>query len=297
MFEFLFKRATDKPSDPQTAVAASEQTDAAAQSASRRDEQAERARALAGDEAGAVALILGSEFAGVRLAAAEHVQSRPALEQVLQAMRNTDRRVAKLMQGRLDAIRYQLAEQQKAQACIASAEKLLQDEKLTPNMVADLDRQWKITAADATLAAQFDTVRAALAARLETQVSLQRTIIDALAQLRQLPAAGLSPDEAAQALERWQAAHAEYSVAPEHASLPRHLLSDFAQALEQAGTALAALSTRASPRWPPGRPSPPMRSMRNRCNAAGVVCRACRTATCRNVCKPISIRSWRVRRR
>jgi len=242
MFEFLFKRATDKPSDPQTAVAASEQTDAAAESASRRDEQAERARALAGDEAGAVALILGSEFAGVRLAAAEHVQSRPALEQVLQAMRNTDRRVAKLMQGRLDAIRYQLAEQQKAQACIASAEKLLQDEKLTPNMVADLDRQWKITAADATLAAQFDTVRAALAARLETQVSLQRTIIDALAQLRQLPAAGLSPDEAAQALARWQAAHAEYSVAPEHASLPRHLLSDFAQALEQAGTALAALA-------------------------------------------------------
>src|SRR5476649_2570814 len=202
MFEFLFKRATDKPSDPQTAAAASEQTEAAAQSASRRDEQAERARALAGDEAGAVALILGSEFAGVRLAAAEHVQSRAALEQVLQAMRNTDRRVAKLMQGRLDAIRYQLAEQQKAQACIASAEKLLQDEKLTPNMVADLDRQWKITAADATLAAQFDTVRAALAARLETQVSLQRTIIDALAQLRQLPAAGLSPDEAAQALEQ-----------------------------------------------------------------------------------------------
>src|SRR5471030_2628443 len=242
MFEFLFKRATDKPSDPQTAVAASEQTDAAAESASRRDEQAERARALAGDEAGAVALILGSEFAGVRLAAAEHVQSRPALEQVLQAMRNTDRRVAKLMQGRLDAIRYQLAERQKAQACIASAEKLLQDEKLTPNMVADLDRQWKITAADATLAAQFDTVRVALAARLETQVSLQRTIIDALAQLRQLPAAGLSPDDTAQALARWQAAHAEYSVAPEHASLPRHMLSDFAQALEQAGTALAALA-------------------------------------------------------
>src|SRR5471032_275079 len=120
MFEFLFKRATDKPSDPQTAVAASEQTDAAAESASRRDEQAERARALAGDEAGAVALILGSEFAGVRLAAAEHVQSRPALEQVLQAMRNTDRRVAKLLQGRLDAIRYQLAAQQQAQAWIAS---------------------------------------------------------------------------------------------------------------------------------------------------------------------------------
>ncbi|WP_295992399.1 DUF349 domain-containing protein [Rugamonas sp.] len=241
MFEFLFKRATDKPSDPQTAVAASEQSEAAALSASRRDEQARRARALDGDEAGAVALILGSEFAGVRLAAAEHVQSRAALEQVLAAMRNTDRRVAKLMQGRLDAIRYQQAEQQKAQACIATAERLLQDEKLTPNMVADLDRQWKITVADAALAAQFDAARAALAARLETQVSLQRTIIDALAEVRRLPAAGLAPDEAAQALARWQAAHATYLAAPEHGSLPRHLLGDFAQALEQAAAALAAL--------------------------------------------------------
>src|SRR5471032_1630521 len=241
MFDFIFKRTTDQAADQQAAVATPEQGAAAAASASRREEQAQRAAALAGDEAAAVELILHSEFAGVRLAAAEHVQSQACLEQVLQAMRNTDRRVAKLMQGRLDAIRYQLAEQQKAQACIASAEKLLQDEKLTPNMVADLDRQWKITAADATLAAQFDAVRAALAARLETQVSLQRTIIDALAQLRQLPAAGLSPDDAAQALARWQAAHAEYSVAPEHASLPRHMLSDFAQALEQAGSALAAL--------------------------------------------------------
>src|SRR5471032_513557 len=241
MFDFIFKRTTDQAADQQAAVATPEQGAAAAASASRREEQAQRAAALAGDEAAAVELILHSEFAGVRLAAAEHVQSQVHLEQVLQAMRNTDRRVAKLIQGRLDAIRYQLAEQQKAQACIASAEKLLQDEKLTPNMVADLDRQWKITAADATLAAQFDTVRAALAARLETQVSLQRTIIDALAQLRQLPAAGLSPDDAAQALARWQAAHADYAVAPEHASLPRHMLSDFAQALEQAGSALAAL--------------------------------------------------------
>lgn len=240
MFEFLFKRATDKPSDPQPAVAASEQTEAAALSASRREEQAGRARALGGDEAGAVALILGSEFAGVRLAAAEHVQSRAALEQVLAAMRNTDRRVAKLMQGRLDAIRYHEAEQQKAQACIATAQRLLLDEKLTPNLVADLDRQWKITVADADLAAQFDAARAALAARLEAQVSLQRAIIDALAEARQLAGAGLAPADAAQALARLQAAHADYLAAPEHGSLPKHLLGDFAQALEQATSALAA---------------------------------------------------------
>lgn len=244
MFDFIFKRTTDQAADQQAAVATPEQGAAAAASASRREEQAQRAAALAGDEAAAVALILHSEFAGVRLAAAEHVQSQAGLEQVLQAMRNTDRRVAKLMQGRLDAIRYRLAEQQKAQACLDQARRLLQDEKLTPNQVADLDRQWQVTAAVPELAEPFAAARAALAARLEAQVNLQRTIIDAMAAVRQLPAAGLPPEQAQQALERHAAAQAEYQQAPEHKALPKHLLSDFAQALEQGRAALAAASER-----------------------------------------------------
>ncbi|WP_332855877.1 DUF349 domain-containing protein [Duganella sp. S19_KUP01_CR8] len=244
MFDFIFKRTTDQAADQQAAVATPEQGAAAAASAVRREEQAQRAAALAGDEAAAVELILHSEFAGVRLAAAEHVQSQAHLEQVLQAMRNTDRRVAKLMQGRLDAIRYQLAEQNKAQACLDQARRLLQDEKLTPNQVADLDRQWQVTAAVPALAEPFATARAALAARLEAQVNLQRTIIDAMAALRQLPAAGLPPEEAQQALERHAAAQAEYQQAPEHNALPKHLLSDFAQALEQSRAALTAASQR-----------------------------------------------------
>jgi hypothetical protein len=245
MFDFIFKRTTDQPAAAAAAPAAPEQAAAAALSASRRDEQARRAAALAGDEAAAVELILQSEFAGVRLAAAEHVRSQPYLEQVQQAMRNTDRRVAKLMQGRLDAIRYQQAELQKAQACLDHANRLLQDEKLTPNQVAELDRQWKITSAVPELAVPYDAARAARAARLEAQVDLQRAIIDAMAAVRQLPA-GLAPEEAAQALERHTAALAAYQQAPEHNALPKHLLSDFAQALEQARAALAAAAQRAA---------------------------------------------------
>jgi hypothetical protein len=239
MFDFLFKRANGQQADPQAVPATPEQGEAAAASATRRDEQAQRAAALDGDEAAAVALILQSEFAGVRLTAAEQVKSQPYLEQVVQAMRNTDRRVAKLMQGRLDAIRYQQAEHQKAQACLELAQRLLQDEKLTPNQVAELDRQWKIVAEVPSLAAPFEAARAALAARLEAQVNLQRTIIDAMAAVRQLPAAP-SREEAGQALERYTAAQAGYQQAPEHSALPRHLLSDYAQALEQARVALAA---------------------------------------------------------
>jgi hypothetical protein len=242
MFDFLFKRATETSAVPTAPAATPEQDAAAAATAGRRDAQTQRAAALNGNEAAAVALILESEFASVRLSAAEHVQSQPALEQVLQAVRNTDRRVAKLMQGRLDAIRYQLAEQQKAQACLDLAHRMLQDEKLTPNQVAELDRQWQVVAAVPALAEPYSTARAALAARLEAQVALQRRIIDALAAVRKLPQAGLPADEALQALERHAADQVEYQQAPEHGALPRHLLSDFAQAVEQTRTTLTVAS-------------------------------------------------------
>ncbi|RZT09673.1 protein of unknown function [Duganella sp. CF402] len=235
MFEFLFKRATETSAIPSSPAAAPEQ-DAAA---GRRDEQAQRAAALNGNEAAAVALILESEFAGVRQAAAEHVHTPAALEQVLQAVRNTDRRVAKLMQGRLDAIRYQQAEQQKAQACLDLAQRLLQDEKLTPNQVAELDRQWLVVAEVPSLKDAYVSARATLAARLEAQVNLQRTIIDAMAAVRKLPQAGLLVEEAQQALERHAAQQSVFQEAPEHNALPRHLLSDFAQAIEQTRAALA----------------------------------------------------------
>jgi hypothetical protein len=257
MFEFIFKRTNDQTADPQADGAASGQgagEAASAASVSRRDEQAQLAATLAGDEAAAVALILHSEFAGVRLAAAEHVRSQQFLEQVQQAMRNTDRRVAKLMQGRLEAIRYQQAEQQKAQACLDLANKLLQDEKLTPNQVAELDRQWKITAPVPSLAEPYAVARAALAARLEAQVNLQRTIIDAMAAVRQLPSAGLPQDEALQALELHTVALADYQAAPEHNALPKHLLSDYAQAVEQSRAALAAPVPRAAAPEAPAAP-------------------------------------------
>jgi hypothetical protein len=240
MFDFLFKRATETSAVPTAPAATPEQDAASAATAGRRDEQTQRAAALNGNEAAAVALILESEFAGVRLSAAEHVTSQPALEQVLQAVRNTDRRVAKLMQGRLDAIRYQQAERQKAQTCLDLAQRLLQDEKLTPNQVAELDRQWLVVAEVPELAESYASARAALAARLEAQVALQRRIIDALAAVRKLPQAGLPAEEALQALERHATDQVEYQQAPEHGALPRHLLSDYAQAIEQTRAALTA---------------------------------------------------------
>ncbi|AXA90145.1 DUF349 domain-containing protein [Massilia sp. YMA4] len=251
MFEFLFRRPGDK--GPESQAGAPEGSEGArpegqADAAARRAAQAEAARGLAGNEAAAVELILQSEFADVRLAAAEHVVSQPMLERVQQAVRNTDRRVAKLVQGRLDAIRHQQAEQRQAELSIATAQRLLQDEKLTPNQVADLDRLWQVIAAPPELAQQFDGLRAALGARLEAQVSLQRAVIDALQAVRRLAAGGADVPAAQAELEQLAAQHDAHLAAPEHATLPRHLLNDFEQALAQARAALAA---QAQPTAPP----------------------------------------------
>lgn len=239
MFEFLFKRSASKTAVPDPVVA--EQAAASAQSASRRAEQVARAHAVAGDEAAACEFILSSEFADARLIAAEHVHALPLLEKVHHAMRNTDRRVAKLMQGRIDLIRHQAAETQRAQASIDTTQRLLNDDKLSPNQVAELDRQWQVIKATPELATAFAAARAALAARLEAQVVLQRAVIDAVGAMRALASNGQSADELAQALARLDAEHAQHAQSPERGSLPKHLELDFTQAREQAQSALQAL--------------------------------------------------------
>jgi len=240
MFEFLFKQQASQASVAGQPSSGGSQAPLGTP-AERRSAQAELARNLAGDETAAVELILNSEFADVRLTAAEHVVSQEALEKVQQAVRNSDRRVAKLVQGRLDAIRHVQAEQKQAQACIALAQRLLAEEKLTPNLVADLDRQWKVVDAAPAAAAEFTHVRDALAERLEAQVSLQRAMIDALAALRKHPDA----DEVA----RLASEHEAHLASPERGSLPRHLLNDFDAALtaERAAQPPAASPAPATP--------------------------------------------------
>jgi hypothetical protein len=239
MFEFLFKRPGDKPDDTPAGQAA-QPDPAAAPAGSQRALQAEKVKQLAGDEAAAVEFILHSEFSELRLAAAEFVHTPAQLERVHAAIRNTDRRVAKLMQSRLDAIRHHQSELQRGQACIDQAEQLLKDEKLTPNHVAELDRRWSVIAAP-ELAPAFDAARTALAQRLEAQVVLQRGVIDSVAALRKLAAGGLPAADIAAQLEQMAAAHASAQAAPEHASLPRHLINEFAAEHARVAASLGAL--------------------------------------------------------
>ncbi|MES2899304.1 MAG: DUF349 domain-containing protein [Pseudomonadota bacterium] len=243
MFEFLFKRPGDKPEEPGGAEQAKseQQTGAPAPKAGKsREQQAAQVAGLRGDEAGAAEFILHCDFSELRLAAAEFIQSRYQLERVHAAMRNTDRRVAKLLQGRLDAMRHHEAELQRGQLCITQAEALLTDSKLTPNQVAELDRKWSVIAAP-ELAPRFAQLRGELAARLEAQVVLQRAMIDRLNALRKLGASGLPAAELAAQLEQMAQEQQAALAAPEHATLPRSLTNEFASELARLTDGLGAL--------------------------------------------------------
>jgi hypothetical protein len=254
MFEFLFKRQGGKsatsgdkpearPAAAKAAAAAGARSvsgksgsaapvpaaapDARAALADARERQAERVKQLGADEAAAVDFILQSEFSELRLAAAELVHSREHLERVHTAMRNVDRRVAKLVQGRLDAIRHHESELRRGEEALAQARSLLNDILLTPNHVAELDRKWSVIRAP-ELAPDFDTVRAELGRRLASQVALQRAMIDRLAALRALEAGGLDAVALAARLAELQQEQEAALVDPGHASLPRALVAEFA---------------------------------------------------------------------
>lgn len=252
MFEFLFKRQGSKSAasgerpdakpgsaKPGTAPA-TVVPDARAAIADARQRQAEQLKGLDGDEAGAVDFILQSEFSELRLAAAELVQGREQLERIYGAMRNVDRRVAKLVQGRLDAIRHHEAELRRGHEALAQARTLLGDALLTPNHVADLDRKWSVIRAP-ELAPEFATVRAELGRRLESQVQLQRAMIDRLAALRQLDAGAIDAAALANRLATLQQEQAAALADPGHASLPRALVAEFAAEHARLVASLATL--------------------------------------------------------
>ncbi|MEC5215438.1 exonuclease SbcC [Actimicrobium sp. GrIS 1.19] len=239
MFDFLFKRKT-----PPAAAAPIPAAPAQPASTAARDAALAQAGTLHGDEAGSVAFLLGCEFAEARLKAAQGIVSKAALQQVLGAMRNTDRRVAKLMQSRLDALAAHDKLVDGASAAITQARQLLDETLLTPNQVTELDQRWQLLkAAPPALLHEFDQVRSSLAERLTQQAMLQRAVIDALAQLRALHdnAFHQEPSEVRAQLAALEADLASYRVSPEVSALPKQLLGQCADAAAELQQSLAGI--------------------------------------------------------
>lgn len=187
MFEFLFKRSKPRsPSTAQTPLAPAAVPSALPQP-SQRQLAMEQAALLGDDEAAAVAFIRSCNVAEARLLAAQKIHTRASLEQVQKAMRDTDRRVARLMQQQLAALSAQEATQRRAQGLLDQAHALLAEPALRANQVVELERAWQAIGAPATESlTQFDHLRLALHARLQAQAGLQRRLLDTIASLRGL---------------------------------------------------------------------------------------------------------------
>lgn len=242
MFSFLFKRKEAKAKSELAAkvvaqAVANQPTEAQEQArkGQKKQEAMQQAASFPGNEQGALAFILQCEFADARLQAAQEIHSQSALAQVLAALRNTDRRVAKLMQQRLEALQFQQQSTQRAEEALALAEKLLAAPQLLTNQLSELDSKWQALGklpSDMPQVAQFGVLRAAIAQRLQAQAQLQRLCIDLNAKLKAclLDAPSIDEIKAAQGLLQ------EFNAVKNHvecANLPRHLMPEAEQAAQR----------------------------------------------------------------
>ncbi|MDB5759910.1 MAG: hypothetical protein JWM30_3199 [Burkholderia sp.] len=252
MFRFLkrvFKRdpVVETPVTPNTVKA--EQADRAEQQRQAKMAALDQAIALAHDEAAATAFILQSDYPDARRQAAQHLHSRVYLEQVAQAMRNTDRRVAKLMQQRLDALDQDEKRAALAAEAIDQAERLVQQPQLMVNQVTELDHAWRrIGDAPAPMRERYDASRERLRQRLQAQTDLQRALLDtgtALGRLIEAAPAMPAADAGAQ-LDALDAAIAAHLASPEAATLPKAKVQAVQDQATQLRSQLAALAERES---------------------------------------------------
>lgn len=217
---------------------------------------------IAHDEAAVVALLLACDFADGRLQAAQHVHTQQALTQVRNAMRNHDRRVAKLVQSKLDLMQHAAQMRQKMQDCIQQAEQLATQEQILANQVNQLDKQRGAAGAAGTagavgavgavgtagalddmpeLLARYQQVRALVEQKFQAQTQLQRQTLDLLQQLRDQAASlaalenGVQEESAQLVMEnlaQQEARMAAISNHPMQASLPKNLLADCVSAFQ-----------------------------------------------------------------
>lgn len=248
MFDFLFKRSRKKPETERPVNTAAEAERSQEKRQRRQAEQAsqrEAARArleLLSSDADLLSFILSCEHAELRLQAAQRLQGAEALQQVQQALRNSDRRVSRLAQARVRQMEAEANQRQQVQSCLERAQQLLQVRELALNKVAELDHDWQALAvADGSASQQFVQLRTALGERLRAQSDLQRGLAQALAELRRLQ--DQEEDDASAALRQLEQLANEvalYSAADEAHALNKHLLAQFAEQYAQAHKRLQA---------------------------------------------------------
>lgn len=243
MFDFFFKRASKPVVIPPPPAA---QSTAGAFEVAREAARA-HAEKIADDETACVDFLLVCEFADARLIAAQSICSKEALQRGLKAVRNSDRRVARLMQSRLDELQTQQKVAELAAQCVGDATSLTTQLHLTAQKVGEIDRRWAALAAPpSALQDAFKAARSMLGERLVQQADLQRRLIDTLASLRRLSDRTVpdSADDLQAVLERHEADIAIFIASAEAGNVPKNLFDQCKVAANTAREALTAIRQR-----------------------------------------------------
>ena len=260
MFDFFFKRATKPATAGVVASPPTAQKSFGISATSQTARGAARAQAekITDDEAACVEFLLTCDFADARLIAAQAVHSRESLQRVLKSVRNSDRRVARLMQSRLDELQTQNKVAELASQCVDDAKSLTLQPHLTAQKVAEIDRRWAaLVAPPSVLQNEFNSSRSLLGERLVHQAQLQRKLIDTLASLRRLAdrTASITAETLHTTLVHHEADIALWCASIEAVNVPKNLfeqckvaanavhevLTDLRQREEQSATLISML--------------------------------------------------------
>lgn len=184
------------------------------------------------NEESLLTLLRTCNFADGRYQAAQHIHTQAYLEKALQIVRKLDKRVAKLMQQRLDDLHDQQNLQLQAAACIQFADHLLSQSILLANQLVELDRQFKqLKNLSAEVQGTFQHKRDALQARMDAQLELQRQLLQLVHELECVK--DFSDVDVDQQLADWQRVLQSCGTSPFAAALPRTLLHDAQNKLTQ----------------------------------------------------------------
>jgi DNA repair protein SbcC/Rad50 len=240
MFGFLFKRSSKTPLAVPENQKKTVKNEASYPGAEKVAAMA-LAQGFSGNEAAATAFILQCKIADARLEAANHVHSKELLETLVQAMRETDRRVARLALQRLDAIKKREIAGRDAAVCIERMHALANESIILPNQISEVERSWNaLHGVPDHLIDQFEQSRLALQRRLLKQTALQQALIEVRngAQSATLMMKNASPSEPADQidaqLDALSARFADTCASAEAPSLPRNLLLDTESCLADA---------------------------------------------------------------
>lgn len=186
--------------------------------------------AAANNETTSIELLLACDFADGRFQAAQAVHTAAGLEKLKLAMRNTDKRVAKLMQTRLDEIHRTEQGLAAAENWFAQVEGLLAQEVVLSNQVSDLEKLGtQIVAFPSSQQSLFDEKRLELAQRLALQASLQRELLDLVQAIDAVE--DQSDVQLSTKIDEWEAISATVLAHPHAAAIPKNLTREASQKL------------------------------------------------------------------